>query len=216
MNEDEMALASTKAKSEQLNASDLLTGNITVTVESVHMKDPTEQQPMTISISGGHMPWKPCKGMRTALIAAWGLPLSNWKGRQITLMNNPKVKYAGEEKGGIEIAGLSNLDEPFLIKITVSRQQKKVLTIQPIVIATPEPPTFLDKWRAAFKGTTPAVLAYAKAIAEAYQERDLAKLAAVTMGVDALKNEGQQYPTELELLYAFAVDVEAELTLVSE
>ena len=209
--EDEMALASCRAKSDQLNASDLLTGPITVSVEGVKMKDPKEQQPMTVSISGGHMPWKPCKGMRTALIAAWGLPLSQWTGRQITLINNPKVKYGGEEKGGIEVAALSHIDAPFVIKITVSRQQKKVFTIQPIVIAQPEPPTFLDKWRAAFKGATPEVMAFAKGIAEAYLDADLEKLAAVTIGVDALADDGKQYPQQIELLRVFASDVDVEL-----
>ena len=103
-----------------------------------------------------------------------------------------------------------------MIKITVSRQQKKVFTIQPIVIAPPEPPTFLDKWRAAFAGATPEVMAFAKGIAEAYLDANLEKLAAVTIGIDALAYDDEQGVRQIELLRAFAGDVEPEITRVFE
>ena len=57
-------------KSDQLNAEDLLTGPIVVTVQEV--KQGTDDQPVHIVIGDGRQPYKPCKTMRRVLIFVWG------------------------------------------------------------------------------------------------------------------------------------------------
>ena len=53
-------------KSDQLNAEDLLSGAITVTVQDV--KQGTADQPIAIIIDGNRQPYKPCKTMRKVLV----------------------------------------------------------------------------------------------------------------------------------------------------
>ena len=48
------------AKSDQLNADDLIAGPITVRVVSARITGGMEQ-PVTVELDGGHRPWKPCK-----------------------------------------------------------------------------------------------------------------------------------------------------------
>ena len=83
------------AKSDQLNAEDLIGGPITVTITGV--KRTSDEQPVSVEISGGHKPWKPCKSMRRLLIMAWPdgaikeggetkYDPTCWVGRSVTLM----------------------------------------------------------------------------------------------------------------------------------
>jgi len=66
----------TQAKSDQLNAVDLVGAPKTITVTKVSLVE--GDQPVTINYRGDEgKPYKPCKGMRRALVAAWG------KGRRV-------------------------------------------------------------------------------------------------------------------------------------
>lgn len=94
------------AKSDQLNAVDLIGGPITVTVQSV--KKGEQDQPVMIGI-GDRQPYKPCKSMRRVLIACWGANPATWIGRQMTLFCDAQVKWGGESVGGIRISNLSHL-----------------------------------------------------------------------------------------------------------
>jgi len=210
MSEDFDVLKSYVIKTDQLNADDLISSPITVTIEHV-VKTGSIDQPIAIGISGGWKPWKPCLSMVRVMGYAWGSMKSGWIGKQVTLYRDPDVKNRVEVVGGIRIFAVSNIDAPLTVKLTVTRGQKKAYTVQPIVTAPPAPPTFLDKWRASFAGATPGVMAFAKGIAEAYQERDLAKLAAATIGIDALEYDDEQSIRQIELLDDFANDVEIEL-----
>lgn len=110
------------AKSDQLNADDLLGGPITVTIEAVNEGAP--DQPVSIKISGGHQPYKPCKSMRRVLIAAWGSDGTQWAGRSMTLFNEPTVLWAGKPVGGIRISALSDMPKEMTIALTVTRGKK--------------------------------------------------------------------------------------------
>ena len=52
---------SLSAKSDQLNADNLAGGPITVQITGARVAR-SEDQPLSLRLSGGHMPWKPCKG----------------------------------------------------------------------------------------------------------------------------------------------------------
>ena len=89
------------AKSDQLNADDLIGGPITVTITNVSLTE-SPDQPLTINYDGDNgRPYKPCKSMRRVLAAAWGNDGSKFIGRRVTLFRDPRVKWAGQEVGGI-------------------------------------------------------------------------------------------------------------------
>lgn len=130
-------------KSDQLNADDLLTGPITVQVLSVSRGN--SEQPISIGISDGYQPFKPCKSMRRVMIAAWGDNGANWAGKWMTLYCDPSVKYGGVQVGGIRISHMSGIDCYLSIMLTTTRSKRseyRVKAIQP-------PSSLLDALREA-------------------------------------------------------------------
>lgn len=119
-----------KPKSDQLNADDLLTGPITVTVADVNRG--SADQPVAITING-HMPYKPCKTMRRVLVTAWGQNGKDWIGREMTLFCDPTVKWGGVALGGVRISHLSHIDGPMNMMLTQSRGKKAQVVIHPVV-----------------------------------------------------------------------------------
>lgn len=119
---------SIEPRSDQINADDLLTGPITVTITKVRRGD--REQPIIVEIEG-RRPFKPCKTMRRVLIAVFGDQPSAWIGKRMTLFTDPDVKYAGVKVGGIRISHLS-LDEPKTFLITQTRGKKSEVTIYPV------------------------------------------------------------------------------------
>ena len=74
-------------KSDQLNAEQLLTGDMTVTVSDVGLG--SDDQPVIIHyISDDGRPYKPCKTMRKVLIFAWGEDGRKWVGRSMSVIHN--------------------------------------------------------------------------------------------------------------------------------
>lgn len=112
-----------KAKSDQLNADDLLGGPITVQIERVTQGN--REQPVVIHISGGHMPWKPSKTALRVLAHAWGTKTGPWEGRWLTLYRDETVKWAGEEVGGIRIKAMSHITEAISLSLAESKGKKK-------------------------------------------------------------------------------------------
>ncbi len=121
--------ASIVPKSDQLNADDLLTGPITVTITKVLKGD--REQPIVVEIEG-HRPYKPCKTMRRILIASFSDDPKHWVGQQMTLYCDPDVMWAGVKVGGIRISHLSGLDDQRTFLSTQSRGNRIKVTIRPI------------------------------------------------------------------------------------
>lgn len=137
------------AKSDQLNAEDLIGGPITVTITGV--KRTTDEQPVAVEISGGHKPWRPCKSMRRLLIMAWpeGAKTENgetrydptcWVGRSVTLIRDPNVKWAGELVGGIRVSALSHIKAKFEVALAESKKKKKLVTVDRLEIPAGDKP----------------------------------------------------------------------------
>jgi len=120
-----------KAKSDQLNSDDLVGGPITVSITNVS-KAESNEQPVHIAISGGYQPFKPCKTMRRALVAAWGKNAAEWIGRSMTLFRDPNVKWAGDAIGGIRISHLSHIQKSLDLSLSESKGKKKKIVIQPL------------------------------------------------------------------------------------
>lgn len=129
--------ASIVPKSDQLNADDLLTGPIMVTIEKVRKGD--KEQPIIVDISGyPGRPYKPCKTMRRVLIAAFSDDPKAWIGKRMTLYCDPSVTWGGVKVGGIRISHLSGITEPKTFILTQTRGKKTEITIFPILPTSQE------------------------------------------------------------------------------
>ena len=115
-------------KSDQLNAEDLLSGPITVTVTDV--KQGTAEQPITIIIDGERQPYKPCKTMRKMLVFCWSDQAANWIGKRMTLYADPDVKWAGVAVGGIRISHLSGIESQVMLMLSETKGKRKPIVVK--------------------------------------------------------------------------------------
>ncbi len=123
--------ASIAAKSDQLNADDLLGGSIIIKVTKV--SDVGGDQPITISYEGdGGKPWLPCKTMRRVLVGNWGGNGAKYVGRRIELFRDASVLWAGKEVGGIRIKRMSNIQAKKTLSLASTRGKKSPITVEPL------------------------------------------------------------------------------------
>lgn len=116
-------LRTIQPKSDQLNADDLIGGARSIRITRVEVSNRPDQ-PVSIFYEGDNgRPWKPCKTMRRVLIEAWGASSSEYVGRVISLYRDEKVTWAGDEVGGIRIAGLSHIDHDMVV-LTTEKKSK--------------------------------------------------------------------------------------------
>src|SRR5690625_6686577 len=80
-------------KSDQLNADDLIAGNITIKVTDIKASDSPDQPVIIHYENDNGRPYKPCKSMRRVLIQAWGANGKQWigKDRKSTRLNSSHV-----------------------------------------------------------------------------------------------------------------------------
>ena len=117
-------------KSDQLNAEQLLGGPITITVAGVEVHDSAEQ-PISIRYDNDDgRPYKPAKTMRKVLIFAWGSDGSAWRGKSMTLYNDPNVRFGGTAVGGIRISHMSDIKADIAISLTATKGKKALHTIK--------------------------------------------------------------------------------------
>lgn len=118
-----------QAKSDQLNSDDLLGGPITVQIRAVSAAAKDAEKPVSIQISGGHMPWRPSKTDLRVLVSLWGKDGAVWVGRWVELYRDPTVKWGGAEVGGVRVRAVSHIDKAATLQVTVSRGVKKPMKI---------------------------------------------------------------------------------------
>lgn len=127
------------AKSNQLNADDLIAGPRTVKVTEV-LPGSDVNRPVVIHFEGDQgKPYLPNVTMRRVIVAAWGKHSTAYIGRSMTLYRNPEVQYGKERVGGIEISHVSDIAAPVSIALTVRRGKKAVFTVQPLKVAAAAP-----------------------------------------------------------------------------
>lgn len=131
--------------SEQVNAEDLIAGPQTVTITGVERG--TKDQPVFIHLA--EFPgrtFRPAKTVRRLIIAAWGAEASNYIGRQLTIYNDPTVKWAGQEIGGVRVSHMSHIEKPLEVLLSVSRGKRMSHIVLPLKTETkPDPTTHLVK-----------------------------------------------------------------------
>ena len=144
MSEQNWIAKSIVPKSDQLNAEDLLSGSITVTVTDV--KQGTAEQPIAIIIDGERQPYKPCKTMRKMLVFCWSDQAANWIGKRMTLYADPDVKWAGVAVGGIRISHLSGIESQVMLMLSETKGKRKPITVKPLLdeVSQSVPVNFTD------------------------------------------------------------------------
>lgn len=119
------------AKSDQLNAADLLDNPITVEITGVRVKR-GEDQPVIVEISGGHKPWKPCKTTRRVLIEMWGKQADKYVGNWLTLYREPTVEWGGKRVGGIRISHASGIRGTVELSLLARKGKYEAIKVMPL------------------------------------------------------------------------------------
>jgi hypothetical protein len=111
------------AKSDQLNADDLISAPRRIKITSVTQGN--AENPVIVHYDGETgRPFKPCKTVRRILAAAWGVDAELWVGNEALLYCDPTVVYGGKEVGGIRIKALSGIHKRMIISLSKTRGQK--------------------------------------------------------------------------------------------
>jgi len=126
------------AKSDQLNAADLLGGPIRATITAC--KKGSREQPVALALDGGHRDWKPSKTSLRVLAHAWGTDASKWVGRSVELYRDETVLWAGEPVGGIRISALSDIPKPLALALQYTRGKTKQHRVDVLKASKPTPP----------------------------------------------------------------------------
>ena len=111
------------AKSDQLNADDLVGRTLDITITKVVAG--TAEQPIKVEYENGNSkPYYPCKTMRRLLVHAWGDDGKSYVGRSLRLYRDPEVMFGGIKVGGIRISHMSHIKAGFNIALTARRGAK--------------------------------------------------------------------------------------------
>jgi hypothetical protein len=121
-------------KSDQINADDLISGPITVTIAEV-AKGSAEQPVDVRLVEYPNRAYRPSKSMRRILVSAWGPSAEEYAGRRLTLYRNPEIMFGPNKVGGVEISHLSHIDKPLTVALTATRGRRKNFTVQPLADA---------------------------------------------------------------------------------
>lgn len=135
-----------EAKSDQLNAVDIMAAHRVIKIRKVVVKD--GDQPISVFFDGDNdKPWKPCKGMSRILAAAWGQDSDNWIGKHAEIYFAPEVLWAGKAVGGVRIKALSDIKPEGLdLTLAISKQSRKAIKVPLLAIdVNPYPADQFDK-----------------------------------------------------------------------
>ena len=124
-----------KAKSDQLNADDLIGGPVIIKIVDVKETGSIEQ-PVSIYFEGAENPYKPSKTFRRVLVGMWGKSAKGYLGRHLELYRDPEIKHMGIKTGGIAISKATDLPgkKVFEIMLPVSRGKKNLYRILPLKV----------------------------------------------------------------------------------
>lgn len=119
-------------RSDQWNAEDFIGGPRTFTVAGV--RGGTAEQKYDILLAGEERVWRPPLTVLRLLMAGWGDDADVWAGRQVTLYNDPAIRFGKDLTGGIRISHMSNLPDgkPLRKSLQESRGKRKTHVIDPL------------------------------------------------------------------------------------
>lgn len=143
-----------QAKSDQLNALDIIGAPLIIKVRAVDYKQGREQ-PVWVYFDGdNNRPWKPSKGMIRILCGAWGTETDAWIGRHARLEYEPSVMYAGKEVGGIWVKAMTDIPEKgMMFSLAINRSKRIPFPVEHLKIEVkPYPQDKFDSGLAAMVG----------------------------------------------------------------
>lgn len=139
------------AKSNQLNADDLISGPRTITITKIS-GDKNKEQPIAINFQGDDgKPWYPCKTARRIIAHCWSDVVDNdqYAGRRVTLFRDATVTWGGMAVGGIRISHMSDIEREMTLSLNASNKSKKPFTVKPLAAeAGKVKPTLTDEEKA--------------------------------------------------------------------
>ena len=125
-----------EAKSDQLNADDLIGTTRTITITRVVGCD--GDQPIAIHYDGDNgKPFKPCKTIRRVLMGVWGRYANEYVGKSMTLYRDDEVTFGGLKVGGIRIRAMSGIDKETTVVVMKSKGKKAGMKILPLAADAP-------------------------------------------------------------------------------
>lgn len=138
-----------EAKSDQLNADDLIGAPRTITVRKVTGND--GDQPVSIFYEGDdNKPFKPCKTMRRVLLAIWGRNAADYVGRAMTVYRDDSVIFGGLNVGGIRISHMSHMDKEAVVVVMKTKGKKAGIKVLPLAQRqTAAPKQTAEQWASA-------------------------------------------------------------------
>lgn len=161
-------LQTTQAKSDQINAADLLGGPLVCQITDIQMTGSADQ-PISIFVDAHPQPWKPSKTSRRVLAACWAdAEPSEWVGRFVVLYNDPSVMWAGKAEGGIRCSHLSHINERKTIMVNATRGKKAAQVVEPYYAESQQAPVQPVFWpeeafEKQFKNAEPKLMSGEKA-----------------------------------------------------
>lgn len=127
MNKADM-IQSVAAKSDQIDADNLIGGiTMDVTITAVQ-RGPSNEQPLQLVLNETDKFYRPSKTFRRALIGCFGDEPANWIGQRIRLIRNPDTTFGGVKVGGIEVSHAS-IAAPIVLMLSTKRGKKTAVSI---------------------------------------------------------------------------------------
>ena len=134
------------ARSDQLNADDLINGPRTFTIKEVRRGDADQPVAIVLAEFPEKRPFKPSKTVLRLLAYAWGEETDDWpENPRLTLYRDEKVKWAGQEIGGIRVSHLSHIDKPLKVALAESKGKKSLWRVDPLPADAPSSPVVSEK-----------------------------------------------------------------------
>jgi len=128
---------SIQARSDQVNADDLITGPITYTIREVIAGK--AESPFDFLLVETDRAYRPSKTMRRVIVNAWGPEAANYAGRRLTLYREPSIMFGGQKVGGIRISHMSHIDKRVEVLAQVTRGKREKFTVDPLPDVAPAP-----------------------------------------------------------------------------
>lgn len=127
-----------QARSDQLNADDLISGPRTFTIKEVRRGDADQPVAIVLAEFPAKRPFKPSKTVLRILAYAWGEETDDWpENPRLTLYRDAKVKWAGQEIGGIRVSHMSHIKEPLKVALAESKGKKSLWCVDPLPADAP-------------------------------------------------------------------------------
>ena len=124
--------------SSQINADDLVSGPIIVTVTDVSKVQDNGKQRLNIAVA--EFPtraYRPSKTMGRLIAAAWGTDSREFIGKRLELYRDPNITFGKDKVGGIRISAMSGIEKPVTVALQVSRGRRQTFTVKPLAEMAP-------------------------------------------------------------------------------